>query len=131
MAEHPDITLVRRGFAAFSAGDVATLSEIIAEDATQFQPGNSEMAGTREGREAILTFYGQLAAETNGTFRVELEHALSDGQGHVVAIQRVTAQRKGRSLDSYASLVFTISDGQARDIHGYEEDFEAWDEFWS
>jgi ketosteroid isomerase-like protein len=130
MAEHPDVTLVKRGYAAFSAGDGATLSEIIAPDATQYQPGNNQMAGTHEGLEAILTFYGQLAAETNGTFQVQLEHALSDGQGHVVAIQRVTAQRQGRTLDSYASLVFTISDGKAQDIHGYEEDFEAWDAFW-
>ena len=95
MAEHPDVTLVRRGYAAFSSGDVATLSEIIAADATQYQPGSNDMAGTHEGLEAILNFYGRLAAETDGSFQVELQHALSDGQGHVVAIQRVTGAAPG------------------------------------
>jgi hypothetical protein len=38
MAEHHDVALVRRGYAAFSAGDVATLSELLAEDARQYQP---------------------------------------------------------------------------------------------
>ena len=40
MAEHPDVALVRRGYAAFSAGDMATLSELLAEDARQYQPGS-------------------------------------------------------------------------------------------
>ena len=41
MAEHPDVALIRRGYDAFSTGDVATLSEIIAPDATQYQPGSN------------------------------------------------------------------------------------------
>jgi len=131
MTEHPDVALVRRGYEAFSTGDIETLSEVIADDATQYQPGTGEMAGERVGLQAILEFYGRLASETNGSFRVELEGLYTDGQGRVVAIHRSTGDREGRHLDTGTSLIFTISDGQARDIHGCQEDIDAWDQFWA
>ena len=39
MAEHPNETLVRRGFTAFNTGDIPALSEIIADDAVQVSGG--------------------------------------------------------------------------------------------
>jgi hypothetical protein len=131
MAEHPDVALVRRGYVAFSSGDVATLSELLAEDARQYQPGSGSMSGEFRGRDAILAFYVRLASETNGTFRVELEHVYTDGEGRVVACSRNTAQRGDRRLNTGAALVFTIKDGKAQDLHGVEEDLDDWDEFWS
>lgn len=62
MTEHPDVQLVRRGYQAFSTGDAQTLSEIIAEDATQYQPGSGNLDGEHKGRQAILDFYGQAAS---------------------------------------------------------------------
>ena len=93
MAEHPDVALVRRGYAAFSAGDMATLSELLAEDARQYQPGSGSVSGEYRGRDAILAFYARLASETNGTFRVVLEGVYTDGEGRVVASSQTTAQR--------------------------------------
>lgn len=131
MAEHPDVALVRRGYEAFAASDVETLSQIIAEDATQYQPGTSTMSGEHKGRQAILEFYGRLASETNGTFQVHLDRLYTDGQGKVVATHRATAERNGRQLDAWTALNFTIHDGVARDIHGYQEDVDQWDDFWA
>ena len=131
MAEHPDVALVRRGYDAFSTGDVATLSQIIAPDATQYQPGSGALAGEHKGLQAILEFYGRLAAGTDGSFRVELERLYTDGKGQVVATHRTTAQRAGRHLDTRASLTFTVVDGIARDIHGCQEEIDEWDEFWA
>ena len=131
MAEHPDVALIRRGYDAFSTGDVATLSEIIAPDATQYQPGSSDLAGEHKGLQAILEFYGRLAAETDGSFRVQLDRLYTDGKGRVAATHRATAERAGRHLDTRASLTFTIVDGIARDIHGGQEDIDEWDEFWA
>jgi ketosteroid isomerase-like protein len=131
MAEHPDVALVRRGYQAFSNGDGQTLAEIIAEDATQYQPGSVEMSGEYKGLQAILEFYGRLANETNGSFRVELDRLYTDGKGQVVATHRATGQRSGRNLDTWASLTFTVVDGTARDSHGCQEDIAAWDDFWA
>jgi len=131
MAEHPDVILVRRGYDAFSTGDVAPLSETIAGHATQYQPGRSALAGDHRGLQAILEFNGRQSSKTNGTFRVELGRLFTEGQGRVVATHRATGERAGRRLDTGASLNFTVIDGTARDIHGCQEDIDAWDEFWA
>lgn len=131
MADDPDVALVRRGYQAFSTGDVQTLSEIIAADATQYQPGNGDLDGKQRGLPAILEFYGRLATETNGTFKVDLDRLYTDGNGRVVATHRATAQRAGRTLDTRACLIFTVVDGTARDIHGCQEDIDDWDRFWA
>jgi ketosteroid isomerase-like protein len=131
MAEHPDAALVRRGYQAFSTADGKTLSEIIAEDATQYQPGASNMSGEYKGLQAILKFYGRLASETNGSFRVEVDRLYTDGKGQVVATHRATGQRAGRNLDTWASLTFTVVDGTVTDLHGCQEDLAAWDDFWA
>jgi ketosteroid isomerase-like protein len=131
MAEHPDVALVRRGYAAFSTGDMATLSELLAEDARQYQPGSASISGEYRGRDAILAFYGRLASETNGTFRVVLEGVYTDGEGRVVASSQTTAERGDRRLDTGAALVFTIKDGKAQDVRGFQEDLDVWNDFWS
>ena len=131
MAEHPDVALVRRGYAAFSTGDMATLSELLAEDARQYQPGSGAISGEYRGRDAILAFYARLASETNGTFRVVLEGVYTDGEGRVVASSQTTAERGDRRLDTGAALVFTIKDGKAQDVQGFQEDLDVWNDFWS
>jgi ketosteroid isomerase-like protein len=131
MSEHPDVALVRRGYQAFATGDVETLSEVIAEDATQYQPGTVAMAGEHKGRQAILEFYGRLAAETDGTFRAELQNLYTDGKGCVVAVHRSTGQRAGKQLDAGTVLIFTVRDGAAHDIHGCQDDIQQWDDFWA
>ena len=131
MAEPEDVALVRRGYEAFSTGDGATLTEVIAVDATQYQPRSGELAGEHNRREASLNFCGRLGSETNGSFRVELEHLYTDGQGRVCRDHHATCQRQGRKLDTRASLTFTVSDGMARDTYGCLGDIDAWDTFWA
>lgn len=112
MAEHPNQTLVRRGFEAFNAGDINTLSELIADDAVQVMPGSNPLAGEHKGRQAVLTMYGRLAQETEGTFRAELLDVYANDH-LAVAIYRASGQRQGRSLDQRSALLFEIEHGQA------------------
>jgi len=44
MTEHPSVELIRRGYAAFAAGDVATMTELIADNVTSPPPA---AAGSR------------------------------------------------------------------------------------
>ena len=130
MTENANATLVRRGFAAFSEGDMATLTEIIARDAVQHTPGNSVVSGDHKGRDAILAFYGQLVELTDGTIKVELEQVFAKGD-QVVTVFRQTAQRMGRTMDTRHSLVFQVLDGKAVDLDDFPEDEEADDAFWA
>lgn len=53
--------LVRRGYEAFISGDMATLREIFAEDAVWHVAGSGVLSGTKQGPDAILAYFGELA----------------------------------------------------------------------
>ncbi len=131
MAEHPDVTLVRRGYEAFSKGDLDTLREVIAADAVHSVPGNSPVSGDHKGIDAILAMYGQLFERSGGTINVELERVMTDGHGTVVGVHRSRAERNGKSIDQRESIVFTVRDGQAVELHEVMEDLEGSDAFWA
>ena len=58
---HPNEDLVRRGYAAFSTGDIATLTELFADDLVWHVGGRSPITGDYKGKEAVLGFFAQLA----------------------------------------------------------------------
>jgi ketosteroid isomerase-like protein len=129
MAEHPNATLVRRGFAAFSAGDIATLTEVIAHDAVQVLPGNNPMSGEYKGLEAILGMYGELATKCD-SFSVDLESLYCNGP-NVAAVYRNQATRAGRTYDARHVLYFTILNGKSVEMIDLPEDLDKADAFWA
>jgi ketosteroid isomerase-like protein len=130
MTEHPNAALIRRGYEAFSAGDVATLTELIAPDAVQHMPGNNMFSGDHQGIADILGMYGRLAQETGGTFKVDLEQVYANDET-VVTVYRATGERGGEHLDERHALVFTMRDGRAVDVNDIAADTEPEDKFWA
>lgn len=131
MTVQENLDLVRRGYAAFSSGDTATLSELFAPDIVHTVPGSSPLAGSHKGPQDVLTMYGKLAELSNGSVRVELEDVLSDGGDRVIAIHQSTAERNGQQLSVREALLFTIADGKVAEIQDFFADIEANDAFWS
>jgi ketosteroid isomerase-like protein len=130
MGSDENVATMRRAYGAINTGDMNTLTELMDETVWHL-PGRSSMAGDYEGRGATLAYFGQLAQETGGTFRAELQHKAADGDDHVVGIQRSTADRNGKHLDVACCIVFEIKDGKVTDGREHFEDLYAWGEFWS
>jgi ketosteroid isomerase-like protein len=130
MAEHPHVALVRKGYAAFSQGDMETLSGLMTKDCTHHVPGSTSMSGDYKGIEAVMGYYGQLGAESAGTMRVELEHLFADNRGHVMSVHRVTADRGGKHLDAMGGIMFRIVGDRITDLDECVESLEIMDEFW-
>jgi len=128
MTEHPNAALIRTGYQAFNTGDLATLTELFAEDVVEHQPGQNLLAGDYKGRDAVFGFYGRLAHETGGTFRAELEYVAVNDQ-RAVTVHHSTAQRNGKTLDCRTSLLFEFRDGKVVDVDTLDEDPGAWEEF--
>jgi len=63
VTEHPNIELTRRGYEAFAQGDLAALSELIADDVTWHALGVGPLSGTYHGRDEVFGFFGRLAEE--------------------------------------------------------------------
>ena len=92
MGRDENVAIMQRAYGAFNTGDMNTLTELMDETAWHL-PGRSSMAGDYQDRDATLAYFGQLAQETGGTFRAELERLLGDDDDHVVGIQRSTGER--------------------------------------
>lgn len=131
MAEHPNVAIMRKAYAAFANGDVVTLSELIADNAVWHVSGHHTFSGDYKGRDQILAFFGTLAEDTGGTLSLEVHDILADNE-HAVTLLREKAQRKGRSLDANEVHVFHVNErGQATEFWEYPEDQKSYDEFWS
>jgi uncharacterized protein len=130
MAEHPDVTLVKRGYEAFNAADVDTLTELIADDAVQTMVGNNLVSGEFKGRDSILGMYGKIAELTNGTYSVAVEQTFTDGNGTVVVVHRQTAERNGKRLDNRQALVFRIVGGKVVSLTDTSDDVAIDDDFY-
>lgn len=123
--------IVRRGYEAFNAADIATLTKLFDANASWHTPGRSSIAGDRKGRDAVFTQFGRYGGETGGTFRADLLNVLESEDGRVVSVHHNSAERNGKRLDVLCCIVFELKDG--RIVIGREHfyDLYAWDEFWS
>jgi uncharacterized protein len=128
---HPNEDLARRGYAAFAAGDMATLDDLFADDIVWHVGGRGPLSGDYEGKEAVIAYFGRLAQETGGNFRIELHDMLANDE-HVVALTSASAERQGRSLDNARGVqVFHIRDGKVTESWFHSGDQYADDEFFS
>lgn len=131
MAEHPHAALVRRGYDAFTRGDMDALRAMMTGDCTHHVPGSHMLSGDFKGADAITDMYGRLFSETAGSMRVELRGVMVDGRGHAVAMHRVTADRNGRHLDDDGCIVFRIVGDKITDLDECVSDIEKGNAFWS
>lgn len=128
---HENIAVVRRGYQALNAVDLAALIELFDENVSWHTPGRSLVAGDAVGRDAVVARFGQYVAETGGTFRADLKRVLTDEDGRVMGIHHSVGERDGRELDVYCCIVFEVEDGRIVDGREHFYDLHAWDEFWS
>jgi ketosteroid isomerase-like protein len=130
MATQNNAELIRRGYEAFNAGDMATLGELFAEDAVWHVAGNGPLSGKKQGREAILSYFGELGTRSAGTFTATVQDIIA-GENHTVALQRSQAESKGRTLDTDGAVAFQLRDGKITVGQEFFEDTAQGDAFWA
>lgn len=122
--------VVRRGYEAFNAGDLAALGELFAEDAVWHAAGSGALSGTKQGRDAILAYFGELGARSQGSFQAEVKDIVG-GESHTVGIQQSRAENDGKTMDLATAIVFVLRDGKVVEGREYFEDTATADDFWS
>jgi ketosteroid isomerase-like protein len=122
--------LVRRGYKAFTEGDMDTLKAIMTPDVVHRVPGNNQTSGDHKGIDDVLGMYGLIFELSNGTLNVELRSVEAEGDDGVVSTHRATAERDGKRLDVVETLRFTISGGKITEIDESTSDVAAEDAFW-
>jgi len=104
MSAEEQLRIVKRGYAAFAAGDIQVAMEPFADDIEWVVPGNSAISGTYRGKQEIGGFFMKLAEKS---FTTEPEHFLADDE-RVVVLTKTTAD--GQSSDQ--ADVLTFRDGK-------------------
>jgi ketosteroid isomerase-like protein len=127
-----DLALVRAGFAAVAAGDLAAFGAVFHDDATWNHRNDDRLGGIHAGRAAICDFLAESVRLTQGTLRPVPETLMADGQGHVAAAMRVSGSREdGRSFDDPQLLLFRIDGDRVRSVEQFIGDHEAVTAFWA
>ena len=128
---HPNESLVRDAYAAFSRGDLDWLQEnAFKPDVSYHIPGRHSVAGDYNGVETVLNFFIKLAQETNGTFAVELVDVLANND-YVTAIHISSGSRGGKELTMTEILLFEMKDGKVKNVWSHPRDQHKVDEFWA
>ena len=103
---------IKRGYAAFSAGDIETVMSLFDDDIEWVQPGQSAVSGTFHGKAEVMEHLGRLAEKS---LTVKLSQLVAEGDT-VIAITEVTAGGEtGEDAD-----VFTVRNGKTvrAQMHG-------------
>src|SRR5439155_17789938 len=109
---------VRKGYAAFNAGDVPTLVDLFAEDVVWHFPGQSKLAGDHIGRDATLSVLGGYGEASGGTLKANLLDLMASDDG-VTGVANDTATSGGKALDVRSSLIFAMRDGKVSEAWHY------------
>jgi uncharacterized protein len=112
MSEQENKELIKRGYEAFSAGDLETVLSLFDDDIEWVQPGQSAVSGTFHGKTEVAEQFGRMAEKG---LTVRLDRLVAEGDT-VVAITQVSAGGEtGEDAD-----VFTIRNGKTvrAEIHG-------------
>jgi ketosteroid isomerase-like protein len=131
MGADENAAIIRRGYEAFNAGDMETLTELFDENASWHTPGRSPIAGDHQGREAAFAQFARYGGETGGTFKADLQQVFTADDGRVIGVHHNSAERNGKQLDTGCCLVFELKDGRVVDGREHFFDLYNWDEFWS
>jgi ketosteroid isomerase-like protein len=127
MAEHPNIELVRRGYAAFGSGDMGTLRELIAPDVIWHTGGHSPLSGDYKGIEETLGLFARFFELSGGDMRQELHDVLANDEHAVVLLKQHIGRPDGRSYDGNDVHVFHITDGKVTEFWNHPGDEAAAD----
>jgi ketosteroid isomerase-like protein len=127
-----DIAAVRAGFEAVAKGDLDAFADGFHADATWNHRNDDRLGGVHHGRDGIVAFLAQSMELTGGTLRPVAQSLMADGQGHVVALMRITGTRPdGRTFDDAQVLVFTLDGDRVRSVEQYIGDHAAVTAFWA
>jgi uncharacterized protein len=104
MSAEENKTIIERGYAAFTSGDMETVMNLFDDDIEWVQPGGSSVSGTFHGKAEVMEHLARLAEKD---LTVKLNRLVAEGDT-VVALTEVSAG--GESGDD--ADVFVLRDGK-------------------
>ena len=128
---HPNVDIVRDGYAAFRKGDRISLRQhLLAPDSQWHMTGYGPLSGEYTGVERVMAWIDRRDELCGGTFRIEVHDVVGNDE-HVVALTTIHASRNGNLLEDNAVQLYHMRDGRITEAWSVPCDQRAADEFWS
>jgi hypothetical protein len=118
---HPNEDLLRRGYAAFAAGDLDTVFGLLADDMVWHNGGSNQLSGDYRGHQAIMGMFGKLMEVTGGTFRTDIHDVLANDT-HGTVLTTVHVERDGQVVSSREVDIWHLADGKGTEFWTFPED---------
>ena len=124
MSAEENTRLVQSAYEAFGRGDVAALAELLADDIAWVDPGDPDddpNAGTFEGKEAVLGWFGGLASTVEYTTFEPREFVAQNDKVVSLVYSEATARATGRAFVNPEAHVWTIRDAKLARFQSYHD----------
>jgi hypothetical protein len=118
---HPNEDLLRRGYAAFSTGDLDTVFSLMADDMVWHNGGSNQLSGDFRGHEAIMGMFGKLLEVTGGNFQLDIHDVLANDT-HGTVLVTLRAERDGQVMSVREVDVWHVADGKGTEFWAFPED---------
>jgi hypothetical protein len=122
--------LIRNVYDALARGDMPAMHTLFTPDSVSHVPGRNPLSGDKLGVDALIEYFGELMARSDGTFRVDLQHAYADDTSGV-GVHHETARRGGRALDTPIVVVFRLAGDRVAETWVHYHDQTIADAFWA
>lgn len=113
---------------AGASGHSAT--EPLDDGAVLHVPGRTGMAGTYQGREAILRLLGRMTDLTGGTLRFAPSRTFTADDRMVAVCGHASAHRHTKQLYTSVAYIVLLRNGRVREIWLAHQDQTDFDAFW-
>jgi uncharacterized protein len=112
VSEQENKELIKKGYAAFSSGDVETVMDLFDDDIVWVQPGKSVISGTYRGKAEVMELLGEFAEKR---LTVKVNGLVAEGDTVVALTEVFVGGETGQNAD-----VFTVRDGKTvrAQVHG-------------
>jgi ketosteroid isomerase-like protein len=114
--------LAQSGYEAFGRGDMAALAELMADDIEWVIPGDPDdnpTAGTFKGKDAVLGWFGSLAASLDFTAFEPREFIAQNDKVVSLVYAEAIARETGRTVVNHEAHVWTFRDGKLARFQNY------------
>lgn len=124
-----NLELIKDLYGAYISGDLEAILRPFNDKSVWIELGDNQRTGVFHGATGLLEHSMRNLELTDGTLATEVQEIVGGAQ-YVVAIERATAQRNGRSLDMLCATSYQIADGVVAEMQVLPFDSQEWQRFW-
>ncbi len=111
----PAIDSVNRFYEAYGREDIEGMKALIAPDCKWMIPGHHPLAGTKTGRDEIVTYFELLK---RGNFKAEIIYLTGDDT-HAIDVHRGWGEANGARCDTNWVLYYTMKGGLISEVQNF------------